>query len=214
MPESVSAHATDSRRLRCSCKFLFNSGVGVREHPELDGARKRPIICGTEPRSLSPCPKRVSMLSAKTNVFAELSGLHSSTCCLTMPRRIWMRDPRQSTSDHRSANASETRRPKHTHSRAIVANGSCNSLSRVWNCSTLDSEAFARGGLLRCFVQEKWDCARHRAILTTLQTPGVNGGDCEREFSIAGDKGRLRSHNSTGRGCTSRTGVSPHSGRM
>src|SRR5438477_7855955 len=72
----------------------------------------------------------------------EPSVLTSSTFCSTMPRSIRSLLLSRSKSDHCKAKHSDIRSPKHTHSRAIVLNGSLSSVFNFWNSSTVRLRGF------------------------------------------------------------------------
>jgi hypothetical protein len=142
-----------------SLKFSPHTRVGIRESAEFDRTCEDPVLSARKIRKLFPRLQALQQFAREVEcLWLSLPSSHRPTICSTMPRRTLSREPSQSTSAHRSASASLMRRPKHTQSRAIVANGSCSSFSRAWNCSAVRLRALRTLRVAPCSLRERLDC--------------------------------------------------------
>ena len=122
--------------------------VRPRQAAELYGRSKYPIrrvgeLCCFHSFNLSSTSPLMCIARCDSGVFT------SSTFWQTIPRSMLNLALSQSTSDHRRARHSLMRRPKQTHIRAIVLNGSSRCCTKLWNSSTVSWEVLPRDGRAR-----------------------------------------------------------------
>jgi len=214
MSEGVCAQVSNACSLSCPVKLSPKSSVRVRQSSELQRTGENPIAVRWELCALLPHFQSVEELVSNVQRLPRLLGFYAVHLLLNDAAFDDNLPLTQSTSDHRSAKHSETRRPKQTQTRAIVPNGSRRWDTNKWNCSAVRLRGcrilfdtpliFTRLIGLTCIGMSCFHIAKfHRA----LRMPRT-------WVRLLGARVRDSNHISTGRACRSVIRFSPHFGRI